>query len=180
MLRVVSKGTIRKTRETATRSQKCNKNETDTKLNVKDCLQNGFREDDTACQNGLETEEEPLLRENPRRFVIFPIQYRDIWKMYKQAQASFWTVEEVGTVLWVLYWVILGRKYWMQQCLTIRFWQLLLLLLSTVHILISTHEMKELRQVCFWWGFFFRSIYPKTWHTGTVWRRRKNTSSPTS
>lgn len=102
MLRVVSKGTIRKTRETATRSQKCNKNETDTKLNVKDCLQNGFREDDTACQNGLETEEEPLLRENPRRFVIFPIQYRDIWKMYKQAQASFWTVEEVGTVLWVL------------------------------------------------------------------------------
>uniref|UniRef100_I3J390 Ribonucleotide reductase M2 b n=1 Tax=Oreochromis niloticus TaxID=8128 RepID=I3J390_ORENI len=82
-------------RETATRSQKCNKNETDTKLNVKDYLQNGFREDDTACQNGLETEEEPLLRENPRRFVIFPIQYRDIWKMYKQAQASFWTVEEV-------------------------------------------------------------------------------------
>lgn len=38
---------------------------------------------------------EPLLRENPRRFVIFPIQYPDIWKMYKQAQASFWTVEEV-------------------------------------------------------------------------------------
>ncbi|CAI5690793.1 unnamed protein product [Oreochromis niloticus] len=61
----------------------------------KSSSQNGFREDDTACQNGLETEEEPLLRENPRRFVIFPIQYRDIWKMYKQAQASFWTVEEV-------------------------------------------------------------------------------------
>ncbi|KAK0137002.1 Ribonucleoside-diphosphate reductase subunit M2 B [Merluccius polli] len=39
--------------------------------------------------------DEPLLRENPRRFVIFPIQYPDIWKMYKQAQASFWTVEEV-------------------------------------------------------------------------------------
>lgn len=41
------------------------------------------------------TEDEPLLRENPRRFVVFPIQYPDIWKMYKQAQASFWTVEEV-------------------------------------------------------------------------------------
>ncbi|CAF96041.1 unnamed protein product, partial [Tetraodon nigroviridis] len=41
------------------------------------------------------TEGEPLLQENPRRFVIFPIQYPDIWKMYKQAQASFWTVEEV-------------------------------------------------------------------------------------
>uniref|UniRef100_A0A8C4T2D7 ribonucleoside-diphosphate reductase n=1 Tax=Erpetoichthys calabaricus TaxID=27687 RepID=A0A8C4T2D7_ERPCA len=42
-----------------------------------------------------EAAEEPLLKENPRRFVIFPIQYPDIWKMYKQAQASFWTVEEV-------------------------------------------------------------------------------------
>lgn len=38
---------------------------------------------------------EPLLRDNPRRFVIFPIQYHDIWQMYKKAEASFWTVEEV-------------------------------------------------------------------------------------
>lgn len=27
---------------------------------------------------------EPLLRENPRRFVIFPIQFHDIWEMYKK------------------------------------------------------------------------------------------------
>ena len=27
---------------------------------------------------------EPLLRDNPRRFVIFPIEYEDIWKMYKK------------------------------------------------------------------------------------------------
>lgn len=38
---------------------------------------------------------EPLLRENPDRFVIFPIQYSDIWDMYKKAQASFWTAEEL-------------------------------------------------------------------------------------
>ena len=38
---------------------------------------------------------EPLLAENPKRFVILPIQYDDIWRMYKQAQASFWTAEEV-------------------------------------------------------------------------------------
>ncbi|XP_061397759.1 ribonucleoside-diphosphate reductase subunit M2-like [Musca vetustissima] len=37
----------------------------------------------------------PLLKENPKRFVIFPIQYLDIWQMYKKAEASFWTVEEV-------------------------------------------------------------------------------------
>ncbi|XP_060133663.1 ribonucleoside-diphosphate reductase subunit M2 B [Zootoca vivipara] len=46
-------------------------------------------------EDGLKSDEEPLLRKNPRRFVIFPIQYPDIWKMYKQAQASFWTAEEV-------------------------------------------------------------------------------------
>jgi len=40
-------------------------------------------------------EDEPLLKENPRRFVIFPIQYHDIWQMYKKAEASFWTAEEV-------------------------------------------------------------------------------------
>lgn len=40
-------------------------------------------------------EDEPLLRDNPRRFVIFPIEYHDIWQMYKKAEASFWTAEEV-------------------------------------------------------------------------------------
>ncbi|XP_013924258.1 PREDICTED: ribonucleoside-diphosphate reductase subunit M2 B [Thamnophis sirtalis] len=48
-----------------------------------------------GLENDLKSNEEPLLRKNPHRFVIFPIQYPDIWKMYKQAQASFWTVEEV-------------------------------------------------------------------------------------
>ncbi|KAL0267566.1 UNVERIFIED_CONTAM: hypothetical protein PYX00_009802 [Menopon gallinae] len=43
----------------------------------------------------FDIEKEPLLRENPGRFVIFPIQYDDIWKMYKKAVASFWTVNEV-------------------------------------------------------------------------------------
>ena len=41
------------------------------------------------------TTEEPLLRENPQRFVIFPIKYPDIWSMYKKAFASFWTPEEL-------------------------------------------------------------------------------------
>lgn len=40
-------------------------------------------------------DDEPLLRENPGRFVIFPIKYHDIWAMYKKAEASFWTAEEV-------------------------------------------------------------------------------------
>lgn len=31
---------------------------------------------------------EPLLRDNPRRFVVFPIEYPDIWKMYKKVNIS--------------------------------------------------------------------------------------------
>ena len=38
---------------------------------------------------------EPMLEENLDRFVLFPIQHQDIWKMYKQSQASFWTAEEI-------------------------------------------------------------------------------------
>ncbi|KAM7395863.1 hypothetical protein PAMA_007240 [Pampus argenteus] len=49
-------------------------------------------------------EEEPLLKENPRRFVIFPIQYHDIWQMYKKAEASFWTAEEVDLSKDLLHW----------------------------------------------------------------------------
>ena len=43
----------------------------------------------------VDIETEPLLRENPQRFVILPIQYPEVFQMYKKAVASFWTVEEV-------------------------------------------------------------------------------------
>ncbi|MDX2196648.1 MAG: ribonucleotide-diphosphate reductase subunit beta [Cytophagales bacterium] len=39
--------------------------------------------------------EEPLLIENPNRFVLFPIQHADVWEQYKKAEASFWTAEEL-------------------------------------------------------------------------------------
>ncbi|CAK9440325.1 uncharacterized protein LODBEIA_P44250 [Lodderomyces beijingensis] len=38
---------------------------------------------------------EPLLKENKRRFVMFPIRYHEIWQFYKKAEASFWTAEEI-------------------------------------------------------------------------------------
>lgn len=38
---------------------------------------------------------EPLLKENPHRFVLFPIEDAEIWAMYKKAEASFWTAEEI-------------------------------------------------------------------------------------
>lgn len=42
-----------------------------------------------------EEHDEPLLQENPNRFVLFPIKYHEIWQMYKKAEASFWTAEEI-------------------------------------------------------------------------------------
>ncbi len=38
---------------------------------------------------------EPMLQENKDRFVLFPIKHDDIWTMYKQEVASFWTAEEI-------------------------------------------------------------------------------------
>lgn len=38
---------------------------------------------------------EPLLVEDPNRFVLFPIRHDDIWQFYKKAEASFWTAEEI-------------------------------------------------------------------------------------
>ena len=38
---------------------------------------------------------EPLLMENKQRFVLFPIKYPQVWEMYKKAEASFWTAEEI-------------------------------------------------------------------------------------
>jgi len=46
----------------------------------------GIREDEV---------DEPLLQENPHRFVLFPLKYHEIWQMYKKAEASFWTAEEI-------------------------------------------------------------------------------------
>lgn len=48
----------------------------------------------TSTKNTQELPE-PILTENPGRFVLFPIQHDDIWKFYKQAEASFWTAEEI-------------------------------------------------------------------------------------
>ncbi|WP_373513482.1 ribonucleoside-diphosphate reductase small subunit [Persicitalea sp.] len=41
------------------------------------------------------TPHEPLLTEDPLRFVLFPIKHQDIWQMYKRHEASFWTAEEI-------------------------------------------------------------------------------------
>jgi len=37
----------------------------------------------------------PVLDVNPKRFVLFPIQYNNLWDLYKKAESAFWTTEEL-------------------------------------------------------------------------------------
>ena len=38
---------------------------------------------------------EPLLQEHGNRYVLFPVEYEDVYEMYKKATDSFWRVDEV-------------------------------------------------------------------------------------
>jgi ribonucleotide reductase beta subunit family protein with ferritin-like domain len=58
----------------------------------------------------MELQRETILRHNPDRFVLFPIKYPDIWKMYKQAEASFWVAEEIDLAFDLAHWDSLHPK----------------------------------------------------------------------
>jgi ribonucleotide reductase beta subunit family protein with ferritin-like domain len=60
-------------------------------------MSNNTIETETKSKTQTQTTEfsDPLLDENPNRYVIFPIQYPKIWKMYKDAMSTFWTAEEI-------------------------------------------------------------------------------------
>ena len=46
-------------------------------------------DEEAALQRAKQLEsEEPLLQENPNRFVMFPIKHPDIWKFYKKAEGE--------------------------------------------------------------------------------------------
>jgi ribonucleotide reductase beta subunit family protein with ferritin-like domain len=51
---------------------------------------------------------QPLLQENPHRFVLFPIHHADIWWMYKKAEASFWTAKKIDLSADLTDWVRLS------------------------------------------------------------------------
>jgi ribonucleoside-diphosphate reductase beta chain len=62
---------------------------------------------------------EPLLKENPDRFVLFPIEHKDIWEMYKKAEASFWTAEEIDLAADMAHWENLndGERHFISHVL---------------------------------------------------------------
>lgn len=54
-----------------------------------------FGSSQVAHAQASELEVEPLLLENPNRFVLFPIEHDDVFAMAKKAIAVFWTPEEI-------------------------------------------------------------------------------------
>jgi len=48
--------------------------------------------------------QELILQEENSRFVLYPIRHSDIWALYKKAEASFWTFEEIDLDTDVRHW----------------------------------------------------------------------------
>ena len=46
-------------------------------------------------QEYIEDEYEPILAPTLNRFTVFPLKYPELWELYKKAQMSNWTAEEV-------------------------------------------------------------------------------------
>lgn len=63
-----------------------------------------LQSDESSMLTPAEIQEEPLLQDNPDRFVVLPIQYPVVWDMYKKAMASFWTVDEVDLTKDLQHW----------------------------------------------------------------------------
>lgn len=47
---------------------------------------------------------EPILKDNPNRYVLFPIEHDDIWQMYKTQFAALWSAEEIDLSADVIDW----------------------------------------------------------------------------
>ena len=62
---------------------------------------------------------EPLLQEDDKRFVMFPIKDNEIWKMYKKQEDLFWRVEEIDLSKDYKDWMLLSddEKYFISMIL---------------------------------------------------------------
>jgi ribonucleoside-diphosphate reductase subunit M2 len=62
---------------------------------------------------------EPLLAPDDNRFVMFPIQYEDIWQMYKKQVDCFWRAEEIDLTKDFVNWESLNddEKYFISMIL---------------------------------------------------------------
>ena len=52
---------------------------------------------------------EPLLTENPNRYVMFPISDNEIWSHYKKMMDCFWRAEEIDLSKDLKHWKTLNK-----------------------------------------------------------------------
>ena len=50
------------------------------------------------------SQKEPLLTENPNRYVMFPLTDKSIWDMYKKQMDCFWRAEEIDLQQDLVHW----------------------------------------------------------------------------
>ncbi len=53
---------------------------------------------------------EDILKVSDSRFVLFPIKYQDVWRLYKEAQAVNWTAEEIDLQQDLHDWTLLSEN----------------------------------------------------------------------
>jgi ribonucleotide reductase beta subunit family protein with ferritin-like domain len=62
---------------------------------LKKCIQQDDLKNKGVVSTSSSPVVEPLLANDPSRYCLFPIQYPDIWKAYKDHKNAFWTAEEI-------------------------------------------------------------------------------------
>ena len=62
---------------------------------------------------------EDILKPNPKRFSLLPVQHQDIWKMYKDHVSVFWRPEELDLSKDMKDWVKLsaGEQHFLKRVL---------------------------------------------------------------
>ena len=66
---------------------------------------------DFPSSNGTSMDkEEYLLKENPNRFVIFPIKHNDIWESFQTHRKAFWVESEVDLTVDLKDWNLLNNN----------------------------------------------------------------------
>ncbi|EPY43279.1 ribonucleoside-diphosphate reductase small chain, partial [Angomonas deanei] len=102
--------------EKADAASKAEKNENVKSLHTTNVKSSNPQDVVTVVDNA---DDEPLRQENPYRFVLFPIQYHDIWRKYKEQESCIWTLEEIDLGNDLVDWVKLteGEQHFIKYVL---------------------------------------------------------------
>jgi len=120
-------------------------------------------------QDYIEQEYEPILSPTLNRFTVFPLTYPELWELYKKAQMSNWTAEEVDLSKDLDDWKTLNDNEQKFIKYILAFLLVLMELFLKISIIISLMRYKSPRLV-----HFMHTNVTMKWSTG---RRTLNLST---